>query len=156
MKLTQTFRDMVIKAIKDDGSLGIDEQDWWTSFTDHKGRLYDVNVYGDEYADIPPDEFRVAVYDVSEIDGEYVTDYENDLVVFEVMRDALVDVKDQQLYQVRFWHTTYGKCEVVASCEGEAKEIIDKQLEAFGLDRLVYDVTDRTCGVPLATPYYKD
>ena len=34
--------------------------------------------------------------------------------------------------------------------------LFEKQLEAFGLDRLVYDVTDRNCGAPVATPYYGD
>ena len=141
MKLTTTFQNMVIKAIKDDGSLKINEQDWWTSFTDPKGRVYDVNVYGDEYAEIPTDEFRVAVYAVPEINGEFVTDHEDDLVVFAVMKDALVDVVEEpKRYKVPFWYTTYGSANIVAKNAEEAKEYLDKVLSNSGLKYLEYEL----------------
>ena len=88
MKLTKAFRDMVIKVIKDDGSLGNYHQNWWTEFTDPKGSIYKVNVYdvdafGDE-VNIPYDDFLVDVYDVYTIDGYYVTD-ENPMASFAIM-----------------------------------------------------------------------
>ena len=155
MKLTETFKNMVMQRILDDASLTADSNDWWTSFTDFKGHVYDVNVYSVEYDDrLTEDEFSVAVYHVDAKTLE--TDTSESLVNFKIHKSEVIENYSKTLYEVSFWHTTYGKCEVVASSEEEAKEIIDKQLEAFGLDRLVYDVTSRTCGAPIATPYYKD
>ena len=155
MKLTETFKDMVIRGILDDASLTRDVNDWWTSFTDYKGHVYDVNVYSLEFDDrLTEDEFSVSVYHVDNKTGE--TDTSESLVNFKIHKSEVIEDYNKTLYQVNFWHTTYGKCQVVANSESEAKEIIDKQLEAFGLDRVVYDVVDKTCGVPVASPYYED
>lgn len=155
MKLTETFKDMVIRSILDSATLTADSNDWWTSFTDFKGRVYDVNVYGLEFDDsLSEDEFSVAVYHVNA--KTLQTDTSESLVNFKIHKSEVIENYNRTLYEVSFWHTTYGKCEVVAESEDEAKEIINKQLETFGLDRLVYDVTSSTCGAPVATPYYKD
>lgn len=156
MKLTETFKQMIIQGILEDGSLIEEMGDWWTSFTDPKGRVYDVNVYGLEFDDsLTEDEFSVAVYYVNA--KTLQTDTSESLVNFKIHKSEVIeDYKKETLYEVRFWHTTYGKCQVVASCEDEAKDIIKKQLEDFGLDRLVYDVTSKSLGAPVATPYYED
>ena len=89
---TKQFKQMIIDAIKADGSLGYDEGDWWTSHTDEDGNVYDINVFDKEFADIADDEFMVSVYDCYlREDGLYETDYEGDgYPSFKVKKDELV------------------------------------------------------------------
>lgn len=137
---------MVMQSILNDTYLTEDSNDWWTSFTDFKGRVYDVNVYSFEFDDsLTEDEFGVSVYHVDNKTDE--ADTSEPLVNFKIHKSEVIEDYDKTLYEVRFWHTIHGKCQVVASCESEAKEIADKQLKTFGLERLVYDVVHRTCCV---------
>jgi len=82
----------ILKAIHDDGSYN-DDGDWWTSFTDKNGNVYDINVYDDEFTDIKSDEVCIAVYSVDTKTLE--TDY-SDNVSFILNKSDLENKEDDE------------------------------------------------------------
>lgn len=136
MKLTTKFKDAVLQTIRDDGSLG-DDSDWWTSYTDDKGRVFDINVYDNEYGDCADDEVCVSVYDCYEdVDGHWITDYENSpYESFIVTRDI---VAPMTLHKVYF--TMSLDCSIIqfAHSEEHAREILEDVLSEHGFDKLQY------------------
>jgi hypothetical protein len=85
------FIKEIISAIKKDNGLSYKTNDWWTSYTDKDGKVYDVNVYSNEYADCADDEFTVSVYDCYEgEDGYYFTDYAYNYPSFTVKKEMII------------------------------------------------------------------
>lgn len=95
MKISKKFKKKIIEAILEDGTLSPDTDDWWTSFTDEKNRVFDVNVYDNSYhGDLQEDEVAVSIFDCfyHEDDDVYVTDFENSVYTsFIVKRDILLN-----------------------------------------------------------------
>lgn len=86
------FIQQIINAIKQDGTLQYNANDWWTSHTDSEGNVYDINVYSNEYADCLDNEFSVSVYDCYEgSDGYLFTDYAYNYPSFTVKKELLMD-----------------------------------------------------------------
>jgi len=81
-----TYEQQVMDAIRADGTLKYDTNDWWTVCHAHD-MSFDVNVYSNEYDDkLGDDEFRVAYYRILQ-DGD--TDY-NDYDTVTVYKNQLL------------------------------------------------------------------
>lgn len=104
MKLTNEFKAKILDAIRSDPCGWEGDDDWWTSYTDEKGRIFDINVYDNLYnPSLSPLEVAISVYDVEEvIDGEgtihYDTDFEgSEYDTFTVTKSELTSIWTQYI-----------------------------------------------------------
>jgi hypothetical protein len=136
MKITDTFKKRIVQEIRKDGSFN-DCGDWWTSFTDEKGRVFDVNVYDNEFGDCEEDEVCVALYDCYEgDDGYFWTDYEGSEYETFIMKRE--DVAPTSLYKVYFTMRIECSSLIPAHSEEHAREILDVLIEEYGFEKLQY------------------
>lgn len=136
MKLTNSFKQQIIQTIRDDGTLR-DAGDWWTSYVDEKGRVFDINVYDDEFGDCAVDEVCISVYDCYEdVDGHWYTDYENSPYESFIIKRS--EVAPMTMYKLFF--TMSLECSLIqfAYSEQHAIEILEDLLEQHGFDKLQY------------------